>query len=246
MLLFPFSPPPPPLSPPFPRNRSLTGMVGTIKNFLSSCQKKTDFKPDDMALPALTDACQKVVAYIMECRRVLDMSLDGKNLEVVLLEFGIRIQRVIYDHVQQFVISENGLSTKKITFNFTTLFVLINTYLYDQTLLSTCPLLSDPNSKHLHIIMQRVYILGVVCLRRGYVGSCGMVTYYYLLYTGAMNIICDMNEYRKAVKEFSVRFGIVYTFWSIFLEGGVFRSIFRVHFLTSCLGVSKPSATYSS
>jgi hypothetical protein len=107
--------------------RSLTGMVGTIKNFLSSCQKKTDFKPDDMALPGLTEACQKVVAYIMECRRVLDQSLDGKNLEVVLLEFGIRIQKVIYDHVQQFVISENG----------------------------------------------------------------------------AMNIICDMNEYRKAIKEFN-------------------------------------------
>ena len=39
---------------------------------------------------------------------MFDQSLDGKNLEVVLLEFGIRIQRVIYDHVQQFVISENG------------------------------------------------------------------------------------------------------------------------------------------
>ena len=83
-------------------------MVGTIKNFLSSCQKKTDFKPDDMTVPGQTEACQKVVSYIMECRRVLDQSLDGKNLEVVLLEFGIRIQRVIYDHVQQFVISENG------------------------------------------------------------------------------------------------------------------------------------------
>ena len=122
MLLFP----PPPLPPPFPRNRSLTGMVGTIKNFLSSCQKKTDFKPDDMALPGLTEACQKVVAYIMECRRVLDQSLDGKNLEVVLLEFGIRIQKVIYDHVQQFVISENGLCNYKITFNFTTLFFYIH------------------------------------------------------------------------------------------------------------------------
>lgn len=98
--------------PPLPSpNRSLTGMVGSIKNFLSSCQRKTDFKPDDMALPGQTEACQKVVAYITECRRVLDQSLDGKNLEVVLLEFGIRIQRVIYDHVQQFVISENGVST---------------------------------------------------------------------------------------------------------------------------------------
>jgi recyclin-1 len=107
--------------------RSLSGMVGTIKNFLSTYQKKTDFRPEDMAVPGQTEACQKVVVYMSECRRVFDQSLDGKNLEVVLLEFGTRLQRVIYDHVQQFVISENG----------------------------------------------------------------------------AMNIICDINEYRKAVKEFN-------------------------------------------
>lgn len=84
-------------------------MVTSMKNYLSAYQKKTDFKPDDMALPGQTEACQKVVAYLVECRRVLDQSLDGKNLEVVLLEFGVRLQRVIYDHVQQFIISENGL-----------------------------------------------------------------------------------------------------------------------------------------
>ena len=84
-------------------------MVGTIKNFLSTYQKKTDFRPDDMGVPAQTEACQNVVVYVLECHRVFDQSLDGKNLEVVLLEFGIRIQRVIYEHVQQFVISENGL-----------------------------------------------------------------------------------------------------------------------------------------
>jgi len=59
---------------------------------------------------------------------VLRSSLDGKNLEVVLLEFGIRLHRVIYDHIQQFSINEMG----------------------------------------------------------------------------AMVIICDMNEYRRAVKEFKV------------------------------------------
>jgi recyclin-1 len=106
--------------------RSLSGMVSSIKSYLSTFQKKTDFKPEDLGMPEQTEACQKVVVYVVECRRVFDQSLDGKNLEVVLLEFGMRIQRVIYDHIQQFVISENG----------------------------------------------------------------------------AMNIICDMNEYRKAIKDF--------------------------------------------
>ena len=93
-------------------------MVNAIKNFLSAYQKKTDFKPDDLvlAVPGQTEACQKLVSYVMECRRVFDQSLDGKNLEVVLLEFGIRIQRVIYDHVQQFVISENGVCFDYIEF----------------------------------------------------------------------------------------------------------------------------------
>ena len=60
---------------------------------------------------------------------MLRTSLDGKNLEVVLLEFGVRLHRVIYEHVQLFTISEGG----------------------------------------------------------------------------AMIIICDMNEYRKVIKEFKVR-----------------------------------------
>ena len=40
---------------------------------------------------------------------MLRSSLDGKNLEVVLLEFGIRLHRVIYDHIQQFSINEIGV-----------------------------------------------------------------------------------------------------------------------------------------
>ena len=83
-------------------------MVGAVKSYFSTYQKKTDFRPDDPGVPGQTEACQKVVSYVVECRRVFDQSLDGKNLEVILLEFGIRLQRVIYDHVQQFVISENG------------------------------------------------------------------------------------------------------------------------------------------
>lgn len=84
-------------------------MVSSIKSFLTNYQKKTDFRPDDLMVSEQTEACHKVVNYIVECRRVFDQALDGKNLEVVLLEFGIRIQRVIYEHIQQFVVSETGM-----------------------------------------------------------------------------------------------------------------------------------------
>ena len=44
-------------------HRSLSGMVGAIKSFFSAYQKKTDFRPDDMAIPGQTEACQKVRVY---------------------------------------------------------------------------------------------------------------------------------------------------------------------------------------
>ena len=50
----------------------------------------------------------KAVQYLNECCQVLKRSLDGKNLEVVLLEFGVRVHRVIYEHIQQYTISEIG------------------------------------------------------------------------------------------------------------------------------------------
>ncbi len=78
---------------------------------------------------------------------MLKTSLDGKNLEVVLLELGIRLHRVIYEHLQQFTVSE----------------------------------------------------IGSVC---ACVHAC--VLYNLTLTLGAMTTICDINEYRKAIKEFKV------------------------------------------
>ena len=86
-------------------------MITTIKNLLFANQKKTDFKPDDPGVPQQTKASQEVVVYMDQCRKVLDQSLDGKNLEVVLLEFGIRVQQVIYEHIQMFTINDNGSLT---------------------------------------------------------------------------------------------------------------------------------------
>jgi len=109
-------------------------MVGYVKQLLSTHQKKTDYRPEVPTIGEHTQACARVVTYVGECYKVLRSSLDGKNLEVVLLEFGIRLHRVIYDHIQQFSINEMG----------------------------------------------------------------------------AMVIICDMNEYRRAVKEFKVLVNIIF------------------------------------
>ena len=39
---------------------------------------------------------------------MIDNSLDGKNREAVLIEFGTRLHRTIYEHVQQFTFNSAG------------------------------------------------------------------------------------------------------------------------------------------
>ncbi len=37
------------------------------------------------------------------------MALDGKNLEIVLLELGIQMHREIYEHILSFTVNSTGL-----------------------------------------------------------------------------------------------------------------------------------------
>ena len=46
--------------------------------------------------------------YACECYRVIHDSLDGKNREAVLMEFGTRLHRTIYEHIQQFTFNSTG------------------------------------------------------------------------------------------------------------------------------------------
>ena len=39
---------------------------------------------------------------------MIKLSLDGKNQEVVLLEFGIRVHRVIYETILTFTVNSSG------------------------------------------------------------------------------------------------------------------------------------------
>lgn len=47
-------------------------------------------------------ACQKVVRWVGQMTEKIKDSLDGNNLESVLLEIGLRLHRVIQDHLLKF------------------------------------------------------------------------------------------------------------------------------------------------
>lgn len=53
-------------------------------------------------------ACLAVVQYISNTIKRIKSCLDGKNAESVLLELGIRLHRVIYEHLQQFQFNSVG------------------------------------------------------------------------------------------------------------------------------------------
>ncbi|KAL7992769.1 hypothetical protein Chor_017025 [Crotalus horridus] len=89
---------------------TLNCMVGQMKHILAAEQKKTDFKPEDEnnVLIQYTNACAKVCAYVRKQLEKIRNSMDGKNVESVLMEFGVRFHRLIYEHLQQYSYSCMG------------------------------------------------------------------------------------------------------------------------------------------
>lgn len=73
-------------------------------------QKRTDFKPenDDILITNVTVACQKVVRYVSGIAERIRDSLDGHNLESVLLELGLRFHRIVLDHLMKYEYSATG------------------------------------------------------------------------------------------------------------------------------------------
>lgn len=57
---------------------------------------------------SLFQACMAVVQYIHNTIQRIKSCLDGKNAENVLLELGIRLHRVIYEHLLQFQYNSIG------------------------------------------------------------------------------------------------------------------------------------------
>ncbi|XP_064108034.1 exocyst complex component 5-like [Macrobrachium nipponense] len=94
-------------------DRTLSAITSYVRHVLTVEQKRTDFKPDDedILMANVTTACQRVVRWIsVVAERVRD-SLDGQNLESVLLELGIRLHRTVLEHLMKFEYSSIGAMT---------------------------------------------------------------------------------------------------------------------------------------
>ncbi|XP_065661360.1 exocyst complex component 5 isoform X2 [Hydra vulgaris] len=89
--------------------RVLSSMVNYMKFLLNSEQKKSDFRPDgeDGAMTQ-TSACISCCRYIKILVPSLYDALDGKNLEVVLIELGTRFHKVLMEHFFQFTYTDIG------------------------------------------------------------------------------------------------------------------------------------------
>lgn len=53
-------------------------------------------------------ACSKVCAYLSKQVERVRKSMDGKNVDTVLTELGVRFHRLIHEHLQQFSYSSMG------------------------------------------------------------------------------------------------------------------------------------------
>ncbi|OXB57944.1 hypothetical protein ASZ78_009351 [Callipepla squamata] len=93
-----------------PLIRTLNCMIGQMKHILAAEQKKTDFKPEDEnnVLIQYTNACVKVCSYVRKQVEKIRKSMDGKNVDTVLMELGVRFHRLIYEHLQQYSYSCMG------------------------------------------------------------------------------------------------------------------------------------------
>uniref|UniRef100_A0A3P9P2B3 Exocyst complex component 5 n=1 Tax=Poecilia reticulata TaxID=8081 RepID=A0A3P9P2B3_POERE len=90
-------------------DRTLNCMVGQMKHILTE-QKKTDFRPEDEnnVMIQYTTACSKVCGYVSKQVEHVRKSMDGKNVDTVLQELGVRFHRLIHEHLQQFSYSSMG------------------------------------------------------------------------------------------------------------------------------------------
>lgn len=109
-------------------DRCLNAISTWVKVFLQNEQKKSDFKPetddfDTVASPVCKkygikncillifndfQACKTVSQYVQTIIKEIKQNLDGNNVVGVLQELGIRLHRVIYEHLLQFQYNTAG------------------------------------------------------------------------------------------------------------------------------------------
>ena len=94
-------------------DRALAAAAGWIKTVLATEQKKTDFNPVDTEdiLPAASTAAIKAVRWVGGITEKIRECLDGRNVEWVLQELGVRLHRTIYEHLMAFQFASAGAMT---------------------------------------------------------------------------------------------------------------------------------------
>lgn len=89
-------------------DRSINALMGWIKVYLQSEQKKSDFRPDTDVDTVASSACLHVVQQVMPIILQIKRCVDGDNLNAIMKDFGIRFHRVILEHLQQFQFNTSG------------------------------------------------------------------------------------------------------------------------------------------
>ncbi|CAH1958196.1 unnamed protein product [Acanthoscelides obtectus] len=90
-------------------DRCLNAVTTWVKLYLQSEQKKSDFKPDtDDFDTVASPACKSVLNYVSGMIKEINTTLDGNNVSAVLQELGLRLHRVVYDHMLQFQYNTAG------------------------------------------------------------------------------------------------------------------------------------------
>ena len=84
-------------------------MCNHLKFLLQTEQKKTDFKLELNEISnQCTLACAKVVKIFEMQIGKINSNLDGRNVNNVLRELGVKFHRCIYDHLFRFEYNEFG------------------------------------------------------------------------------------------------------------------------------------------
>uniref|UniRef100_A0A6M2DSW5 Exocyst complex component 5 n=1 Tax=Xenopsylla cheopis TaxID=163159 RepID=A0A6M2DSW5_XENCH len=89
-------------------DRSLNAILSWVRNCLQNEQKKSDFRPETDVDTLPTQPCQNVVQYVTSSVKKIRECLDGKNIESLMYELGVRFHRVVYEHLQQFQYNSAG------------------------------------------------------------------------------------------------------------------------------------------
>ncbi|CAL8082336.1 unnamed protein product [Calicophoron daubneyi] len=92
-------------------DRCLNVVISQVHSILSSEQRKTDFRPETQEVSIggpPSQACQRVVPFLVQVIREARLQLDGQNLKNFLAELGIRVNRALVDHFYGYTFSDTG------------------------------------------------------------------------------------------------------------------------------------------